>query len=120
MKIRPATPEETIAVIGLLERALLEVDPHEVRESVENGDVLVAAAAQRPLAGTLVLDGERIDSVAVRPARRREGVGTALVRAAGEERGRLVAEFRPTVASFYEAVGFTVERRGERCRGVLK
>jgi len=120
MRVRPAAPDEAVAVVGLLERALLEVDPDEVREQVEHGDVLVAAADGRPLAGALVLDRERIDSVAVRPARRDEGVGTALVRAAARERERLVAEFRPAVAPFYEALGFAVERRGERCRGVLE
>jgi len=117
--VRAAAPEETVAVVGLLERALLEVDPETVRDRAGRGDVLVATTDGRPLAGALVLGGERIDSVAVRPARRGEGVGTALVGAAADRHERLVAQFRPAVAPFYESLGFDVERRGERCRGVL-
>jgi GNAT superfamily N-acetyltransferase len=123
MEVRPATGTETefLAVMGLLERALLEIDPGTVRRAVEAGDALVAVEEQgRPPAGALVLAGERIAAVAVRPSRRREGIGSALVAAAADRRERLVAECRPELASFYRELGFVVERQGDRCRGVLE
>jgi GNAT superfamily N-acetyltransferase len=118
--VRPATEAEFVAVMGLLEGALLEVEPGTVREAIGAGDALVAVEGGRPPAGALVLDGERIAAVAVRPARRREGVGSALVAAAADRRDRLLAEFRPELAPFYRALGFVVERRGDRCRGRLE
>jgi GNAT superfamily N-acetyltransferase len=118
--VRPARKAELAAVMGLLEGALLEVDPGEVRTAIEAGDALVAVEEGRPPAGALVLDGERITAVAVRPARRREGVGSTLVAAAADRRDRLVAEFRPELVPFYRALGFAIQRRGDRCRGRLE
>jgi len=61
--------------------ALLSV---RVREATDD-DALVAlddATGEAAILGTLVLDGTAIAAVAVRPRRRGQGVGTALVRAA--------------------------------------
>jgi len=55
-----------------------------VREATDD-DALVAlddATGEAAILGTLVLDGTAIAAVAVRPRRRGQGVGTALVRAA--------------------------------------
>jgi GNAT superfamily N-acetyltransferase len=118
--VRPARKAELVAVMGLLEGALLEVDHRTVRAAVEADDALVAVEEGWPPAGALVLDGERITAVAVRPARRREGVGSTLVAAAADRRDRLLAEFRPELVPFYRSLGFDIERLGERCRGRLE
>jgi GNAT superfamily N-acetyltransferase len=58
--------------------------------------------------------------VATRRRHRDRGVGSALIAAALERRGRLVAEFDPDVRPFYESVGFDVEPVGDgRLRGRL-
>lgn len=77
------------------------------------------------LAGALALAGSRVAAVAVRRGRRGREVGTALVAAAARRRpdGRLVACFRPSVAPFYEALGFGIEADAGpegRHRGVLE
>jgi GNAT superfamily N-acetyltransferase len=108
-------------------------------ERIDTGDVLVAteerddAAEKRDatsesedatILGALVLvpreSGAHIDAVAVRRARRAQGVGTSLVRAAAERRVRLTAEFDPGVGPFYESLGFDisiVEDDSDRLRG---
>ncbi len=113
MEVRPARPGEQATVRGVLNAAMLSVDDDALRD----GTTLVAAADGR-VVGVLVLDGDRIAAVAVRPGRRGQGVGTALVEAAAARRDRLVAGFDPGVRPFYESLGFDVERSGERCRGV--
>ena len=70
--------------------------------------------------GTLVLDGDHVDAVAVRRARRGRGIGTALVEAAVDRRGRLTADFDSCVRPFYESLGFEVERREGRLWGELR
>ncbi|USZ77693.1 GNAT family N-acetyltransferase [Halorussus vallis] len=65
-------------------------------------------------------DGARVDAVAVRRARRARGIGTALVEAALAREGRLVAEFDPRVAPFYESLNFDVlelDGESDRLRG---
>nr|WP_254824697.1 GNAT family N-acetyltransferase [Haloglomus halophilum] len=96
----------------------LEVD----REAVMAGDseVLVAVTDGRVL-GALVLDGERIEAVAVRPGRQGQGIGSGLVAAAGARRERLVAEFDARLVDFYGELGFDIEQVEEsRYRGVLE
>ena len=62
----------------------------------------------------------RIDAIAVRPRRRGQGIGTALVEAAAEAVGPLVAAFDDDLRPFYEQMGFEVELlEGGRCRGRL-
>ena len=112
MKLRRAT-DETAAVRGILDAAMLEAEG----AALEEETTLVAAVEGR-LLGALVLDGEEIVAVAVRPGRRGQGVGTALVEAAAARRERLTADFDPEVRPFYESLGFKIECAGGRCRGV--
>lgn len=127
--VRPAHPDEHAAVAGVLDAAMLEIDADTLRERIPEG-VLVAVDGERVL-GALVLDGvggtdgrprTAIEAVAVRRARRGQGIGTALVEAAARSfDGRLVAEFDPDIRPFYEKSGFAIEPAGEgRYRGVLE
>jgi GNAT superfamily N-acetyltransferase len=120
--VRPARADEYDDVMAVLEGALLEVDPGAVRSAVDADEALVAVDDGR-VVGAAVLEpadaGAHLSAVAVRPARRGQGVGRALVAAAARRHGRLTAAFRPDVRGFYEACGFRVREEGERCRGVL-
>jgi GNAT superfamily N-acetyltransferase len=116
--VGPAREGERATALSIVDMAGLQVD----REAVMAGerDVLVAVTDGRVL-GALVLDGERIEAVAVRPGRQGQGIGGALVAAAAARRERLVAEFDANLADFYEELGFEVEPVGEsRYRGVLE
>ena len=113
MEVRPTRPAERATVRGVLNAAMLSVDD----DALGRGTTLVAAADGR-VVGALVLDGEHIAAVAVRPGRRGQGVGTALVEAAAARRDRLTADFDSGVRPFYESLGFDVERSDGRCRGV--
>lgn len=64
--------------------------------------------------------GARVDAVAVRRARRGQGIGSALVRAASERHPRITAEFDASVRPFYESLEFEiepVEEGADRFRG---
>ena len=113
--IRSATPSEYVTVRSVLEGALLEVDGGSLRRSA----VLVAVDGGRILGG-LVLSGVEVEAVAVRPGRRGQGIGTALVGEAAARRPVLTAGFAPDVRAFYESLGFDVECDGDRCRGRLE
>lgn len=110
--IREARPEEFVAVMRVLEGALLEIDPDRLRAAIDRGEALVAVKDDRIL-GALVLDGSHIEAVAVRRKRRGRGIGSALVGAGAARTGQLTAEFDPGVRPFYEALGFEIEPRGE-------
>ncbi|MFB6122102.1 MAG: GNAT family N-acetyltransferase [Haloferacaceae archaeon] len=114
--VRGAVPDDRVAVARVVDAAMLERG-RDVADAIDAGDVL-AAAADGTVVGALVLDGDRIDAVAVRRRRRGQGVGTALVEAALDRRGRLTADFDPRVRPFYESLGFDVERRDGRLWGV--
>ncbi|MFB6184552.1 MAG: GNAT family N-acetyltransferase [Haloarculaceae archaeon] len=115
--IRRATPGDADAVRGVLDAAMLATDG--LSRRIADGDALVAVAEGRVL-GALVLDGVAVVAVAVRPKRRGQGIGTALVERALARRGRLVAAFDAAVRPFYETCGFDVEPVDEpgRYRGV--
>lgn len=113
-EIRVARPDEEATVRSICNAAMLEVPEAAVRE----GTVLVAVDEDRIL-GTLVLDGEEIEAIAVRPGRRGQGIGSALVEAAAERRDELTASFDPGVRPFYEKLGFEVDCEDGRCRGGL-
>ena len=110
--VRAATPSEYTAVEAVLNAAMLAFAPDIVRRA----STLVAVDDGRIL-GALVLDGNRIEAVAVRPGRRGQGIGDALVAEAGRRRPELVAEFDPDVRPFYAALGFEIECDGGRCLG---
>ena len=112
MKVRRVA-DETAAVRGILDAAMIRVEDAALKE----GTTLVAAVENR-LLGALVLDGEEIVAVAVRPGRRGQGVGTALVEAAADRRERLTAGFDPGVRPFYESLGFEIECDDGRCWGL--
>lgn len=111
MRVRAATQADRAAVANVLDGAALETDPDLLARTLERGETFVAVAgedAERVL-GALVLDGDRIVSVAVRRRRRGQGIGTALVERALAARGRLVASFDEGLRPFYEKLDFQIE-----------
>lgn len=119
MEVRPARPDDLSTVMGVLDGALLAVDAGEVRERIGDGAVLVATEDNRVL-GACVLDGRKIAAIAVRRARRGQGIGTTVVEAAAQSvDGGLTAEFHSRVRPFYESMGFAIEPTDEpgRFRG---
>lgn len=119
MQVREAAPGDVSAALNVLDGAALEIEYERVRAGVEEERVLVAVRgedADGTVLGALVLDGDHIDAVAVRPNRRGQGIGTALFEAAAARRARLVAEFDGSVRPFYERLGFAIEPSTERGR----
>lgn len=118
MEVRPARAGEHHAIMAVLDGALLETDAVAVEAAIGAGRVLVAVDGG-PVLGALVLapdgpaEGARIDAIAVRPRRRRRGIGTALVRAAAARHGRLVAGFDEPVRPFWTSLGFEIEPAAE-------
>lgn len=138
--IRVATADDRLAVARIVDAAALEVEG--LVRRLDAGDVLLAVE-ERPRArsghaerttdgrgreralGAVVLKpcdrGAHVVAIAVRRRLRDRGVGTALIEAAREREGRLVAEFDASVTPFYDSLDFSVGRlRGGRCRGVLE
>lgn len=114
-RVRPAVPSEYVTVRSIFEAALLEVEADLLRRS----SVLVADEGGRIL-GALALRGSEIEAIAVRPGRRGQGIGAALVDRAAKRRPRLSAGFDPAVRPFYEALGFDIACEDGRCRGTLR
>jgi len=129
-RVRRAGSEEVAAVLSVLDGAALATDHDAVAAATEAGEVFVATpdrerAGAGPVVGALVRDGEAIRAVAVRPGRRGQGIGRALVRAAAADRDRLVATCDAGVAPFYRALGFELSRveptaGTERVRGIRR
>jgi GNAT superfamily N-acetyltransferase len=117
MTVRPATAADRLTVLQIVNGAMLEIDAAEVERKIEVGSVLVAEEEDR-LLGAAVLDAEsrptHIDAIAVRRARRGQGIGSELVAAAVEREGVLTADFAPRVRAFYESLGFDIEGIEER------
>lgn len=115
MEVREARGDEPGAARAIMDAAMLETGAVDRPEAV----TLVAVESGRVLGG-LVVVGTEIEAVAVRPGRRGQGVGRALVAAAADRRPRLEAGFDPGVRAFYESLGFEVTCADGRCRGVLE
>lgn len=117
MVIRPARTAELASVMTVFDSANLEAAPNRVRTAVSDGRLLVAVEDGGVL-GALLLESDQpgfaeIEAVAVRPGRRGQGLGTALVRAANARHDRLVARFDARVRSFWRALGFDIEAGSE-------
>jgi GNAT superfamily N-acetyltransferase len=113
-EVRPADPAEYPTVRSICNAAMLAFEDR----TLETGTPLVAREDGRIL-GALLLEGTTIEAIAVRPNRRGQGVGSALVCAAADRRPRLDAAFDPDVRPFYEALGFEITCSAGRCRGRL-
>ena len=133
--IEPATPDDRLDVLRVLDAAMLETDAEAVAERIGAGDVLVARFDRTGVVvGALVAvrhgsesrstrdepDGDpsidlHVDAVAVRRARRGRGIGSTLVERAVEraednpETDRVTAEFDASLAGFYTGLGFETE-----------
>ena len=119
VRIRPARPDEHDAVANVLDGALLDIEPARLRAALESDEVLVATDDER-IVGALVLDGRYVEGIAVRRVRRDRGIGSALVNEAVARVGRVTADFDARVRPFYDALGFSIEPRGDgQFRGAL-
>lgn len=109
MDVRPARADDLPDVMGVLDGAMLAVDIDRVRGHIAEESVLVATDDSRVL-GVLVRSGDRIEAIAVRRARRGQGIGRTLVETAADaiDNG-LVAEFDTRAKPFYESLGFAIE-----------
>lgn len=120
MRVREERAGERVAVRSILDAAMLQVpdlDATEVLVAGEDGRVLGAVAVD----AAPPADHAVVEAVAVRPGRRGQGIGSALVDAATERWAPLVAEFDDGLRPFYEALGFDVEAvdgDDDRLRGV--
>lgn len=120
MRVRPATVSELPTVMTILDGAMLEADASRVREKCDTREALVAVEEGRIL-GALVRTNHEIDAVAVRRARRGQGIGRTLVEAASEDASLLEAEFDEKNRPFYEKLGFGIEELDcGRFRGVKR
>ncbi|WP_336001510.1 GNAT family N-acetyltransferase [Halorientalis halophila] len=119
MRVRDATPEDVPAVATVVDAGGLALSHDALVDAVDADAVLVAVTEGRIL-GALVLEGDAIEAIAVRPGRRDQGIGTALVAAAADRRERLVAEFDSRVRPFWASLGFAIEPAADpgRLRGV--
>lgn len=119
--VRMATAEDIVAVMNVLDGADLAVSKPTIERRIAADSVLVATSARDTVLGSLVAiprpKGVHVEAIAVRPGRRGQGIGTALLTAAGERWGRLTATFDPAVSEFYLQAGFEVWSTGRRCFG---
>jgi len=119
--VRPATESEATTARSVLDAAMLETDDLDAGRAAD--DVIVALVEDR-VVGAAVLrrhytrSGTHVDAIAVRPRRRGQGIGTALIEFAAD-RGPVTAEFDADVRPFYESLGFSTRRLDDgRYRGV--
>lgn len=111
---RAATQEDVVAVLRLIEGALLEITPKAVREAIESEtDVVCVALRNDRIIGTAVFRdtpaGGHVVAIAVHPQRRGNGVGRSLIGYGADRFETLSAEFAEKVTPFYERLGFTIE-----------
>jgi GNAT superfamily N-acetyltransferase len=117
MNVREARPEERLTVRSIFDVAMLDVRnllACELLVAVEDGRVLGAAAVEADGIG----DPGEVHAIAVRPRRRGQGIGTALVREAETRWDPVTAEFDERVRPFYDRLEFSIEPIGDgRYRG---
>lgn len=121
--VRAAERDDRVAALNVLDAAMLETDADALAEHIDAGSVLVAADDGR-IVGVIDVavtpPGGHVEAVAVRRARRGQGIGSRLVAAASERWRPLSAAFDGDVKPFYEALGFDVRSVGpDRYHGVL-
>lgn len=124
VEIRQATADDELAVRRILDAAVLAYES--LAERIDAGEVLVASARDSgAIVGGVVLDsradrdGAVVTAIAVRQARRGQGIATALLTAALDREARLRARFSGDVRPFYESLGFEIEPVGDdRYEGV--
>jgi GNAT superfamily N-acetyltransferase len=117
VEIRDGDADDLLDVMRVIDGSLLDIDADEVRERLDEGDVLVAETSAVRVVGALVLRGSHVAAVAVARTRRGRGIGSALIEAAARRNPRLTADFDPGVRPFYESLGFDVEERDGRLWG---
>ncbi|VTT87223.1 acetyltransferase (GNAT) family [Halorubrum sp. DM2] len=118
--VSPATADDRLDVLRILDAAMLETDADAVDDRIAAGDALVARSERTGgVVGALVatrpdLARLHVDAVAVRRARRGRGIGSALV-AAAVRRGKsddavevVTAAFDPELRPFYADLGFAI------------
>lgn len=121
VSIGSGADHDPAAILNVLDGAALSISLQTLRDASARGDLVVATSSPAgTVIGAAVLDGAEILAIAVRPGRRGQGIGTALVQAAAADRDGLVARFHPSVADFYRSLGFDCEplEATERWRGV--
>jgi len=125
MHVRAACPDDHIGVRNVLDAGLLAIEETTLQAAITDGCVLVALDSNfreddGPVLGALVVADGTVEAVAVRPGRRGQGVGTALVEAALDRHGRLEAAFDERVRPFWESLGIAIDsRENGRYRGTL-
>ena len=132
VRVRPARPDERLALEELQRRASLALGEYDAQllanpdaialpaEQVADGAVLVAEQDGR-IAGFAALelgDGAELDGLFVEPEHWRCGIGTALAEAAVHEARRrgftlVTVVANPSARAFYEQCGFSVEGAAE-------
>lgn len=122
MEVRPASSDELVAVMRLLDAAVLEAEASVVGDRIGEESVFVAESeSEKRVVGALVLDGSHVDAIAVQKERRGRGIGRALVDAASEHvDGAFTVDFDEHVRPFYASLGFDIERRDGRLWGVRR
>jgi len=127
METREAEPTERAEIASILDAAALQTDS--LQHALAGGESLVLVAVsvdetgtEGVLLGALILVDNEITTIAVRPGRRGQGIGTTLVEAAAQRRDQLVAEFDPGVRPFWESLGFEITAipDADRLRGSVE
>ncbi len=107
VRIRPARTAEADAVIALLDQAMLSFDRRSIRDRIHRESVLLATHRE-DLSGVVVLAGGHIEAIAVKPSRRDEGIGRALIEAVFDRSDRVTAGCHPQARAFYRALDFSL------------